>query len=1769
MGNETLKGVRLSPQQRRVWLLQQENAVYNAACALRLEGELRVERLREALRGVAERHQILRTNFRRRPGTRLPIQVVAEEGGVAWREFDWSDRDAPRRRDDVAAEFRAQLAAPAGLEDGRPFRATLLKCSPREHALILCLPALCADERTLDNLAREVAEAYGGAEADEDPVQYAQYAKWQNALAEDEDGAAGRDYWQKRLPPDSEPPLPFERRPAAETAFRPASLSTAVDPQVAARLARIAVGQQTSTEALLLTCWGVLLWRHTGEPDVSVRAAFAGRGYEELETACGLFAKHIPVPARLKDGLPFHAALAETAESLAEAAEWQEFYTWELEAAAQESSAPPTARAFGFDYRQRPAEISAAGLVFRTLAQAAYGERFKLRLSCVEQGGELLAEFHYDESLFDAGDVRRLAGRFHELLSGVAREPGALVNRLNVLGEAERRELLFDFNRTAADYPRGACLHQLFEEQARRTPERVAVAHEGDALTYAELNARANRLARHLRGLGVGPETTVGLLMERSANAFVALLGILKAGGAYVPLDPSYPRERVAGMLSRGVVKLLLTQQSLSAGLRLSGLPVLALDAEWPRIEGQSAEDLPNLAAAENLAYVIHTSGSTGTPKGVCVEHRQLLNYLHGVRERLQLDEGASYATVSTIAADLGYTAVFPSLCGGGTLHVLSLERASDADALAAYFEAHPVDCLKIVPSHLAALLNTATRPEQVLPRRRLVVGGEASHWELVDRVAEYAPGCRVLNHYGPTETTVGVLTYEAGEARERGGASVPLGRPLGNSRVYVLDAEMQPAPVGMAGEVYVGGAGVARGYLQQPGLTAERFLPDPFSQEPGARLYRTGDLARHLAGGDVEFLGRADDQVKIRGFRIELGEIEAALKEHPSVREAVLVARDDERQQKSLVAYVVPREGGEEGVDGARLHTLPNDLSVFHLNRNEADHVYREIFEDRLYLKHGITLRDGDCVFDVGANIGLFTLFAEQQCRDLSVYAFEPNPAAFDKLRRNVERYGLKARLFERGVSNRVASATYTFYPQASVMSGFYPDLAEEKRLFKNFMLNQQLEAAASDRALLAEYADELTDDRFESRAFECRLTTVSDFIREQGVGRIDLLKVDVEKSEVDVLEGIAEEDWPKIRQVVIEVHDIGERVENVLRLLTGHGFSIEQDELVEGTGVYNIFARRAGAEADGDGGRGSTRQPLQVVNDFSLTSGALRAYLLRTLPEYMLPSAFVLLERLPRTPNGKVDRKALPAPEQARAESAGDYVAPRTPTEEIVAGIWAQVLRAERVGVDDNFFELGGHSLLATQVISRIRQVFRVEVGLRSLFKDATVAGLSKAVEVAQAAGRGVEAPPLRPVARDGELPLSFAQQRLWFLDQLEGGGVAYNIPVAVRLLGELDAAALSAALGEVVRRHEVLRTTFSAGEGQPAQVVAPASEVPLPSLDLTALPAARREAEASRLAALEARRPFDLARGPLLRATLLRLGEREHVALLNTHHIVSDGWSRGVLVGELGKLYDAFSRREPSPLAELPIQYADYAVWQREWLQGDVLEEQLSYWKGRLEGLPAVIDLPTDRPRPPVQTSNGATHSFALPAQLSERLRALCLEEGATPFMVLLAAFDVLLYRYTGQTSLAVGTPIAGRNRAETERLIGLFINTLVLRADVSPAESFKALLGKVKEACLGAYAHQDIPFERLVDELKVERSLSHTPLFQVMFILQNAPEGALDLRGLRLEPFGGDPGVAKFDLTLAVTEGDGTFNCAFGYNTDLFDEATARRMSGHFH
>jgi amino acid adenylation domain-containing protein/FkbM family methyltransferase len=1767
MQDQIIEGYRMSPQQEHLWLLQQfDGAPYLAQCAVGIEGKLDRQVLKEALSQVVQRHEVLRTGFRCLLAMSTPLQVITD-ANISWGpDYESRSLRPHEKRERIRSLLQDERQRPFDLEHGPLLHASLVICSPTDHVLLLTLPALCTDAIGLKNLVNELSRCYAACLRDEkltdEPLQYVDQSEVLNDLLESEDTETGRAYWRNQDPFSLlNLKLPFERTASPENRFAPQEITLELAAEFSAQLKTLAQRHQISVPIFLLACWQVLLHRFTREPEITIATAFNGRTIEGVEEALGLFVKFLPVTLNFKDNDTLIQIAKQLQETTDEMRDWQDYY------------APPPSDAplpFAFEFHSLPSAMCAADLRFSLLQLSASADRSTLKLTCLESADRILIELTYDEQRHPRAPMQRLAQAYRRLLrSGIA-EPEHPIATLKIVDDNQEQQFR-EWNQTAISYTHQGLLHQLFEQQAAQTPDSVALVFDSQSLTYRQLNERANQLAHRLLSLGVHPESLVAILMKRSTEMVVSLLAVLKAGAAYLPLDPSYPAQRLSFMLADAQPLVLLKQSSQDAILDVpQGMTVIELDEQASVATPDSAQYAstnPSVEVrADNIAYLIYTSGSTGQPKGVMVSHQAIANRLLWMIKRFAFDSTERFLQKTSFSFDASLWELFVPLMTGARLVLARPGGQQESAYLAELLAAEQITTVQFVPSMLGAMLGEegfAKCPKL----RRVFCGGEVLSRELTERFFS-SQRAELHNLYGPTEAAIDATHWRClrGEERtaeaaveESGG--VPIGRPISNMQMYVLDEQLRPVPIGVSGELYIGGVGLARGYCGRAELTAERFIPHPHSEQGGERLYRTGDVGRYLPGGEIEYVGRVDYQVKVRGYRIELEEIEAALREHEGVREAVVVAQEDERGHKRLVGYVVPMgEGSLDAVD-TLFHQLPNGLEVAYINRNEAEVIYKEIFEDEVYLKHGIILNDNDTVFDVGANIGMFSLFVQQNCSNAHIYSFEPVPPVFKKLSANMALYGLDVKLFNHGISNEARAAKITFYPGWSGMSGIYADVADDEAMTRAFVKNQGPE--------LAQYTDELLEGRFRTETFDCQLKTLSDVIREQHVERIDLLKVDVEKSELDVLEGIEADDWKKIKQIVLEAHDLDGQLNKIIALLKEHGFdsTYEQDASQQHTGLYNIYAIHPSRAAKTNGVEQTERRSrlLPVAAQQALSNSALSVFLKEKLPEYMVPATYVVLSTLPRLSNGKIDRRALPDPDLIQTEES--FQTPHTPVEELLVTIWSQLLGGKRVGVHNNFFELGGDSLLITQLVTQLRQVFGIHVPLRAVFDKPTVAMLAGVIETTSRAEQGLQEPAIERVSREIEIPLSFAQQRLWFVDQLQPGGHAYNIAVAVRIKGPLDAAALKQSFNQIVERHESMRTTFPSVDGRPSQLIATAAEVELEIVDLSGAADGEREAETLRLAIEAARRPFDLARGPLFQISLLRLEEQEHVLLLTMHHIISDGWSTGLFIREMALLYEAAINARPAVLPALPLQYADFAYWQRQWLQGEVLEAALSYWKQQLDGLPT-LQLPTDRPRPATPSLRGAHRSLLLSRPLTDALKELSQREGVTMFMTLLAAFTLQLSHYSQQDDVVVGTDVANRNRAEVEGLIGFFVNQLVIRQDLSGNPTFAELLARVRAVTLGAYVNQDLPFDRLVKALNLNRDPSRAPLFQVKLVLQDSLIPALHVSELVFSPLEIELGVAQLDLTLFLYETEQGLSATLQYNTDLFVESTIARMLDHF-
>ena len=1334
---ETIVGYRLSPQQQRLWALHQGTSAHCTQAAALIDGKLDAAMVQHAVGAVIERHQILRTSFHLIPNSDVPLQVVSATHKAVVREVDLSWLglgDQKNRLEKYLCEEREQRF---DFDAGTLLRAALVTLTPARRVLILTLPVMCADREAIIALYKQIVDDYRaglrGEQIRANVLQYVDFSEWQNERleSEGEEEKLAHEFWRQQMSKLTNVRLPGESVPSSVVSSEPQILSLEVDAAVASRVWRLAETLGVTPSIVLLAGWQNLLWRLTSEAHITVWTAFDGRNHSVLKAALGPLTKYQPINCHFTEMDSFRHLVRRVNKSCSEAYTRQEFYRSE----GVYQSSPP----IGFEYMEWPANEQVAGTGFALSHLYCEADLFKLKLSCIRDDDALRLEFAYMPEIYRREDVQTISGEFVTLLRNALEQAETPIIRLEVLTQQERRLLLSEWNTTAVEFKKADCIKDVFEEQARQTPEAIAVVYRDQQMTYAALNARANQLAHYLQSLGVGPEVLVGIYMERSLEMLVGLLGILKAGGAYLPLDPTLPAQRLAVMLGDARVPVVLTQWSLVSGLDQSNRRLICLDVESEAIDVQSTSDFNVEVNADNLAYAIYTSGSTGKPKGVMIEQRSVLN-LSAALHRAIYSHHRPHLRVSVNAPLIFDASVkqIVQLLRGHTLCIIPDEVRFDTRALLSYVADQKIDVLDCTPSQLRSLLEVRRAGTLHKFPPVVLVGGEAVNTKLWRQMADDRKTI-FYNVYGPTECTV-----DATVCRVRTELEVPaIGKPLANVQAYVLDTQMQPVPMGVAGELYVGGAGLARGYLNRPELTAEKFLAHPFANTRGARLYKSGDRARHLSSGDIEFLGRIDNQIKVRGHRVELEEIEAVLNEHPAVLESGVVMHSEGENIARLAAYVVPKRKRAPSLEGHDHYALPDNLIIGHLNRNETEYLYDEIFIKKTYLRHGVRLPSDACVFDVGANIGMFTLFVARQYPDARVYAFEPIKAIFDCLQLNCELYGQDVKAFAHGLSDDEKRESFSYYPRYAMMSvqSSYANPTGDKEVIRRFLDNRRQNGLMGAETLLAN-TDELLAERFDEELAECRLRRLSDVIREQEVARIDLLKIDVQRAEVDVLRGIAEDDWIKIKQVVMEVHDEGGwvnegRVKEISSMLEARGFRVvaEQDDLLRQTDRWNLYAIAKDYALAKDYVIASQAPAVAKTNWYEdkgkkvppLVIDELRRYLKKRLPEYMLPSAYSVLRTLPRTRRGKIDRAALSAlKDSLRTES--NYVAPQNEAERTIASIWQEVLKVRKVSVEEKFFDAGGNSLLMVEICSRISAEFVREVRLIEVFKYPTIRALAR---------------------------------------------------------------------------------------------------------------------------------------------------------------------------------------------------------------------------------------------------------------------------------------------------------------------------------------------------------------------------------------------------------------------------------------------------------
>ncbi len=1511
--------IPLTFSQERVWFMEQlypDNLAYNFQALLHLTGNLEVAALERSLTEIIRRHEIWRTTFDVPEGCESPVQVVHPPFEVTLPVLDLQQISGQAKKAALEQIVRQEIQQSYDVTRLPLVRWKLVRKSVEEYVLIHMEHHLVHDGWSINVFLNEFIHLYRAnkeghpSPLPELPIQFEDMARFQRQWMEGEEAGAQLAYWRDKLSgPVPVLALPYDRpRPLVQT-FSGSAVRRKIPRTLNEGLEELARQERSTVFMCLMTGFIVLLARYSGQEEFCLGNVFANRRWKESEGLLGMLINNVVLRADVSGNPTVVKLLRRVRELTLEANANQDLpFNQVVEAVGidrQISGNPLFQVMFGLHDSPMP-EQDIPGLSIQLELGVNNGSsKFDLTLLVIPAFSQYLGQpgkgqnhsyecvWEFNTDLFDEQTITQMAEHYEHVLNGMVAEPTRSMWEIPLLSSEEKHQQIITWNDTQTDFPREASVVGLFENQVAFRPEAVAVVSDETQLTYEQLNARANQIANHLRRQGVGLSMRVGVCLERGVDLIASLLGILKVGGVYLTLDPSHPVSRLSYLACDAGIGLILTHERYRPILSDTRAKIATLDDSHHAFDQESTQPLDISLSNGPLAYVTYTSGSTGQPKGTLIGQRSIVRLVKA-SNYLQLRSTDRVGNLANPAFDALTFEVWGPLLNGSTMVVFSQDEVVDPFSCATKLREQAITTMFVT----TALFNQMAQeiPSGFGTVDTVLFGGELVDQKWVSRVLEANSSTRLLHVYGPTESTT-FSTWHQVEKNDVQGITVPIGRPLANTQAYVVDRFQEPVPVGVYGELYVGGDGLAWGYLNQTGLTAEKFLPHANSSAPGARLYRTGDVVRWRQKGVLEFVGRRDSQIKLRGYRIELGEIETTLCRIPGVQEAKVLCREDSYGNKALVAYVVGQ------------------------------------------------------------------------------------------------------------------------------------------------------------------------------------------------------------------------------------------------------------------------------------------RETLDI--------GSIRTFLRERLPEYMVPKAFVVLESFPLTSNGKVDTKRLPTSNETNLIADTLYVAPRNPVEDTLAEIFQAVLGRSHVGVRDNFFDLGGHSLLATRVLNRVKKVFNLNIPLLTFFNSSNVESLANQIERLQSGKKVLEptrdagnnfrnekgpiedslSSSINHVHEGKRVPLSFAQQRLWFLEQWDRENPVYHISRAIQFNGPINVTALEKSIKGIIARHEALRTTIEQEDGFPMQQVATNWDFSLPVIDLQGMQSRRRPREISKLASEEVRRPFDLTRAPLLRGQLLHIAPQEYVFLLTLHHIAADGWSLEVFYKELSELYNAFVTGRPSSLPPLPFQYCDYTIWQRQSMNGEALIPLLDYWKKRLAGL-SVLEIPSDGFRPSAQNFRGGIEFSRIPQEEIQALRGFTQAENVTNFMTLLAVFKVLLFRYTRQTDISLGTPIAGRPVQEIENLIGLFTNTLVLRTDLSGNPPFRQLVARVREVCLGALSHQELPFEKLVEELHPERDPSRHPLFQVMFAFNNTPLTPISLQNVDCQFIQFDRAAARFDLNLMIEERDGALHCMMEFSTELFDSKQIKRLLGHY-
>ncbi|MEZ6088046.1 MAG: amino acid adenylation domain-containing protein [Pirellulaceae bacterium] len=1915
----------LSDDQRRLWFLSQldpEDASYNVPIAIRIRGSLDKRALAQSLDFLTRRHEAFRTRIVMVEGQ--PMQQIQTSGERLEDVIDLKGLSGSERQRDWQKLVETEEVSPFQLNDEPLYRIHLVEMTQDETIVLFTMHHILCDGWSANILLAELATSYEAfsrqaiPDLPELPIQYVDYAAWRR---HQEANLKTLHWWRQTLMGARATALPSGKSASDRISSRADSIAVTIPNELVGQMDAFCRDQAASPFMLLLSALAVTLVRQTGQHDLSLGTPVANRGQFATDGVIGFFVNMLTLRIRCDIGMRFSDIVGQVRQIVLDALDHQDVSFDQVVQTVHPDRPIDSHPLFNilFSVQTFPdrksfddARMSQVGLEIKTtrydmeLLAWDHRRRFTDDGKSIDDDMTLSAVYRCEK--YDAASIQHLLEGWREVLAAAMKNPASRVDQLfastlckqtlDASRGATPTASTVDATHDAADEQRLAAVPkastlkhrierwvQIFAEQH---PEKIAVADSKQTITYRQLYERSESIATCLRSAKVKPEGRVGLCIDRGVDAIVAMVGVLKANAVYVPLTHQAPASWLANILRESGVEHLLVGSGCAPPP--TNESVRCLDFEEALSSPQSGTFARSIDDGNALAYVMFTSGSTGRPKAVGVRHASIESLVRDT-DYAHFASNDIVAQIADIAFDGSTFEIWGAILNGATLQIVDQQTLLSSGELKDCF-----DRLSITTAFLPTALFhqlIADQPNLLESLQYAIIGGERLDATVVRGMLDHRPR-KLVNGYGPTETTTFATAHLISRVAENVG-TISIGKPIANVECFVLDADLSPVLPGQRGELYIGGTGVSRGYVNDARLTAERFIPHPFSDQPGARIYRTGDEVIWRPSGTLDFCGRRDRQVKIRGHRVELAEIEAAAHGHPDVEQAVVVAHEDTRLDVAMTCYIVSANNHDgRNVDSfvQTWRTLYEDLYEqrrddfqpdLHLIGWNSSYTGEPLSADLMREQIDQTVRriqrhSPQRILEIGCGTGLLLFRLAGQCEqyvgtDFSAGAIKYVKQHLPHLIKNPENVELHQRtanelddfsddMFDLVIINSVAQylpsgrylqslvrtaarlvrsgghvfigdvrslSTLELYHCSVALSQADDDMScQQLRCLVNEAVRKEDELLVDPRFFLTRLSPFISDARIELKegkhdseltqfrydvTLSIRKQDSSDSVKESTrvrwveahtlsddpLAAIERLLVSRPNSDFGI-RGLRNARIDRVSQLLRTINDtnndqtvaeicadratsstdlLSVHPESLWRLGEQHRLDVQISPNLRKPETFDVMFLSEGRRTDGywrgnlvDGDRDVVADPLQWTNDPLAPVVArefgerLMAHLRKRLPEYMLPNHFVMLERLPLTSNGKVDYRSLPAPPSIRVSNLEAFIAPVTNTELRVAAIWCEQLRVDRVGRMDNFFQLGGHSLLATQVVTRLCKEFAVKLPLRALFENQRVDELSHCIDELVRSGTSLRDVPIRQVSRDHDLPLSFAQQRLWFLEQLDPDRCSYNMPAALRLRGPLNVAALRHAFDQVVLRHEALRTFFPLSHGQPAQRVSSTARCEWESVDLKDLSQDERQRRMVTYVKLEESTPFDLTTGPLLRVRLLHCAADDWVLLMTMHHIISDGWSITILTRELGEFDAAFVEDRSPRLPKLPIQYADFSHWQRTAYEGKEMRRQLEYWRRQLSGI-VPIRLPTDHVPPARRTFLGDCVTLELAPELSRHVREFSNAKNTTLFITLMAAFQVLISRWTGQYDLAIGTPIAGRNRQEIEGLIGFFVNSLVIRGDLQEDPTFDDFLAQMRETSIEAFANQDLPFEKLVEELRPDRTLTQNPLFQVLFAVQNATTVDFSLPELSMSVLEFDLSTTRFDLELHVWDGT-TLSVYASYDTELFDRKTIERLLKQF-